>query len=177
MRFRTEQPPYNLLARGIERDVLPVAERLGMGVLTWSPLAFGFLTGRYRLSDADVASGARATLRPAWFDRTDPRVVRKLEVVERLVEVADDLGVSLPALATAFPLSHPAVSSVILGPRTMEQLTSILDGPEVPLDDVVLDRIDAIVLPGTDVYSPNEAFAPPWLRDPALRRHRRVAVS
>jgi aryl-alcohol dehydrogenase-like predicted oxidoreductase len=177
MRFRTEQPPYNLLSRGIERDVLPVAERLGMGVLTWSPLAFGFLTGRYRLHGADVASGARALLRPAWFDRGDPSTVRKLEVVEQLVEIADDLGVSLPGLASAFPLSHRAVTSVILGPRTMEQLTSVLDGPEVTLDDTVLDRIDGIVPPGTDIYSPNETFTLPWLRDASLRRRPGPAIS
>jgi len=173
MRFRTEQPPYNLLARGIERDLLPVAERLGMGVLTWSPLAFGFLTGRYRLGDPEVKPEGRSALRPAWFDPRDAVVRRKLEVVEQLVAIADDVGVSLPALAAAFPLSHRAVTSVVLGPRTMAQLTSLLDGPEVTLDDAVLDRIDEIVPPGTDVYAPNQTFDPPWLRDPRQRRSTR----
>lgn len=169
-KFRTEQPPYNLLARGVERDVLPVAERLGMGVLTWSPLAFGFLTGRYRQGATGVPDQGRAALRPEWFDPRDPVTARKLEVVERLVEIADDLGITLPALAVAFPLAHRAVSAVILGPRTIEQLTSLLGGPEGGLDDETLDRIDKIVPPGTDVYAPNQAAEVPWLRDARLRR-------
>ncbi|MDV3220447.1 aldo/keto reductase [Intrasporangium sp.] len=168
MRFHTEQPPYNLLARGIERDVLPVAERLGMGILTWSPLAFGFLTGRYR-RDAVAPTEGRAALRPAWFDPSDPTTRRKLDVVEQLMTIADDLGCSLPSLAVAFPLAHRAVTSVILGPRTMEQLTSLLDSP-VTLEDAVLDRIDEIVPPGTDVYGPNASLDVPWVRDARLRR-------
>jgi aryl-alcohol dehydrogenase-like predicted oxidoreductase len=169
MRFRTEQPPYNLLARGIERDVLPITERWGMGVLTWSPLGFGFLTGRYRRGIENGAAG-RAALRPAWFDPTDPIVARKLEVVEQLVAVADDLGRPLPALATAFPLAHRAVTSVIIGPRTLDQLESTLEHADLVLDDDVLDRLDAIVPPGTDVYEPNGAFALPWLADATRRR-------
>lgn len=172
MRFRTEQPPYNLLARGVERDVLPVAERLGMGVLTWSPLAYGFLTGRYRQGVDEVRREGRAALRPEWFDADNPTTARKLDVVERLVRVADDLGVTLPALAVAFPLAHRAVSSVIIGPRTMEQLTSLLDAPVVRLDDETLDRLDEIVPPGSDVYEPNAAFDVPWLSDARLRRAR-----
>lgn len=170
MRFRTEQSPYNILARGIERDVLPVAERWGMGVLTWSPLAFGFLTGRYRLGMTTPAAQGRAGLRPAWFDPSDPVTVRKLEVVERLIPIAEELGVSLPALGVAFPLSHRAVTSVILGPRTMPQLESLLASADLRLDDDVLDRIDEIAPPGTDVYAPNGGFAIPWLVDPARRR-------
>jgi aryl-alcohol dehydrogenase-like predicted oxidoreductase len=169
MRFRTEQPPYNLLARGVERDVLPVAERLGMGVLTWSPLAFGFLTGRYRLRHV-AAPGARAAIRPQWFDPANPEVVRKLEAVEQLMTVADELGTTLPRLAVAFPLTHRAVSSVILGPRTPDQLTSLVEGPEPALGAEILDRIDAIVAPGTDVYGVTASADPPWLREPLLRR-------
>ncbi|MGR6320876.1 aldo/keto reductase [Micromonospora soli] len=169
MRFRTEQPPYSLLARGIERDVLPVAEKWGMGVLTWSPLGFGFLTGRYRRGLETGAEG-RAALRPAWFDPADPVVARKLDVVEQLVEVADHLGVPLPALATAFPLAHRAVTSVIIGPRTLEQLESTLEHADLVLDDDVLDRLDAIVPPGTDVYDPNGAANPPWIADARQRR-------
>ncbi|MFC9559844.1 aldo/keto reductase [Agromyces sp. NPDC056965] len=96
MRFRTEQPPYNILARGIERDVLPVAERWGMGVLTWSPLAFGFLTGRYRRGMAAPSAEGRAALRPAWFDPDDPVTARKLEVVERLIPIAERIGPRCP---------------------------------------------------------------------------------
>ena len=169
MRPRTEQPPYNLLARGIERDVLPVAQQWGMGVLTWSPLAFGFLTGRHRKGSDPVTSG-RAGLRPAWFDPTDPVVARKLDAVERLVGVAEDLGCTLPELAVAFPLAHPGVTSVIIGPRTMPQLEASLAGASLELGDDVMDRIDAIVPPGADVYEPNAAFDVPWLTRPGLRR-------
>ncbi|MQM24750.1 aldo/keto reductase [Glycomyces albidus] len=167
MRFRTEQPPYNLLARGIERDVLPVAERWGMGVLTWSPLGFGFLTGHHRTG---AAASARARLRPAWFDPENPQVARKLAVAEELAQVADDLGRPLPALATAFPLAHRAVTSVITGVRTLEQLRATLEHVDLVLDDAVLDRLDAIVPPGTDVYDPQSPMPLPWLTDPALRR-------
>ncbi len=169
MRFRTEQPPYSLLARGIERDVLPVAEKWGMGVLTWSPLGFGFLTGRYRRGTTTGTEG-RATLRPAWFDPADPVVARKLDVVEQLVEVADNLGVPLPSLAMAFPLAHRAVTSVIIGPRTLDQLESTLEHSDLVLDDDVLDRLDAIVAPGTDVYDPNAAANLPWIANAMQRR-------
>lgn len=168
MRFRTEQPPYNLLARGVERDVLPVAQRWGMGVLTWSPLAFGFLTGRHR-KNGPVVSEGRAALRPAWFDPNDPVTARKLEVVERLVAVADGLGCSLPALATAFPLHHPAVSSVLLGPRTAAQLADSLRSADLVIDDAALDAIDEIVPPGTDVYDAGNWTSLPWIAE----RHRR----
>ena len=169
MRFRTEQPPYNLLARGIERDVLPVAEKWGMGVLTWSPLGFGFLTGRYRRG-IEVAEAGRAALRPAWFNPTNPVVTRKLDVVEQLVEVADGLGVPLPSLAMAFPLAHRAVTSVIVGPRTLEQFESTIEHAELDLTTDVLDRLDAIVPPGTDVYEPNPATNLPWITDATRRR-------
>lgn len=170
MRFRTEQPPYNILDRSIEADVLPVADRLGLGVLTWSPLAFGFLTGRYRRGVTAESIG-RAALRPAWFDPSDPTTARKLDAVEKLVAVADDIGVSLPELAVAFPLAHRAVTSVIIGPRTMPQLDAALAGSDLALDDATLDRIDEIVAPGERVYT---AAPPshPWLTDPALRRRR-----
>lgn len=169
-RFRTEQPPYNLLARGIEADVLPVAQRYGMGVLVWSPLAFGFLTGRYRKGeDADMSVG-RPTIRPERFDPTQPETAAKLDAVEQLVVVAEDLGCSLPELALAFAVAHPGVTSAIIGPRTMEQLEASLKGAELALDDATLDRIDAIVAPGTNVYEPNALFPRPALTDPARRR-------
>ncbi|MET8656661.1 aldo/keto reductase [Streptomyces griseus] len=169
-RFRTEQPPYSVLARGIERSVLPVCRRYGMGVLTWSPLASGFLTGRYRKGGAIDLSTGRAALTPHRFDPEAPLTAAKLEVVEQLVAVADSIGTTLPALAVAFPLAHPAVTSVIIGPRTMEQLEGLVKGASLTLDDETLDRIDAIVAPGTDVYPPDGAWAPPSLTDVALRR-------
>jgi aryl-alcohol dehydrogenase-like predicted oxidoreductase len=169
-RFRTEQPPYSLLARGVETTVLPTAARLGMGVLTWSPLASGFLSGRIRRGqDIDLTSG-RAALTPHRFDPALPENQRKLDVVEQLVEVADDLGHTLPDLAIAFAAAHPAVTSVITGPRTMSQLEATLTGASLRLDDATLDRIDEIVPPGTDLYRADGAWRPPSLTDPRQRR-------
>lgn len=171
MRFRTEQPVYNLLARGIERDVLPVTERLGMGVLTWSPLAFGFLTGQHRRGSEPTYDTGRPSIRREWFDPSDPITARKLNVVEELVVLADAAGISLPALATAFPLAHRAVTSVIIGPRTFEQLQASLSTADTRLDDDILDRIDEIVPPGTDVYDASRsATLLPWLSDASRRR-------
>ena len=170
MRFRSEQPPYSMLARGIEADVLPVCQRLGMGVLTWSPLAWGFLSGKYRKGgDVDLSAG-RPALAPHRFDPALPANAAKYDAVERLTEVAADTGCSLPQLAVAFAAVHPAVSSVILGPRTMLQLTDLLAGASLALDDKALDRIDEIVPPGTNVYDPNEYGKPAPLTDPGLRR-------
>jgi aryl-alcohol dehydrogenase-like predicted oxidoreductase len=169
-RFRTEQPPYSLLARGIETDLLPVTRRHGMGVLTWSPLASGFLTGRYRKGQPVDLSTGRAALTPARFDPAIEENVRKLDVVEQLVELASEIGCTLPELALAFPVAHPGVTSVIIGPRTMEQLDAALKGAALTLDDAVLDRIDEIFPPGTNLYQADGAWRPPALTDPALRR-------
>ncbi|MCI3222502.1 aldo/keto reductase [Streptomyces sp. NP-1717] len=170
MRFRTEQPPYSILARGVETSVLPVCERYGMGVLTWSPLASGFLTGKYRMGGAIDMTTGRAALTPARFDPSLPVNITKLEIVERLVEVANGIGCSLPELAVAFTVAHPAVTSVIIGPRTMEQLEGLLKGASLSLDDATLDRIDEIVPPGTNIYQPDGAWRSPVLTDPARRR-------
>jgi aryl-alcohol dehydrogenase-like predicted oxidoreductase len=170
MKFRTEQPPYSILARGVERSILPTAGRLNMGVLTWSPLAWGFLTGRYRKGQAPDLTAGRAALRPDRFDPSLPANAAKLDAVEELVKLADELGCTLPHLATAFPLAHPAVTSVILGPRTMEQLQDSLKGADVVLDDGTLDRIDAIVPPGTELVFPDGGWSPPSLTDATLRR-------
>lgn len=170
MRLRTEQPPYSVLARGIERSVLPTAQRLGMGVLTWSPLASGFLSGAYREGrPADLTTG-RAKLTPHRFDPAVPGNAAKLAAVERLAVLAGEVGCTLPELAVAFPLVHPAVTSVIIGPRTMDQLTSLLKGADLLLDDAVLDRIDEIVAPGTDLYQADGAWQPPSLTERAWRR-------
>ncbi|MEU5941736.1 aldo/keto reductase [Micromonospora sp. NPDC047548] len=169
-RFRTEQPPYSLLARKIETDLLPVTQRYGMGVLTWSPLASGVLTGRYRKGQPVDLSTGRAALTPARFDPAIEENVRKLGVVEQLIELASKIGCTLPELALAFPVAHPAVTSVIIGPRTMEQLDAALKGAALTLDDAMLDRIDEIVPPGTDMYQADGAWRQPALTDPALRR-------
>ncbi|MFK0172146.1 aldo/keto reductase [Streptomyces sp. NPDC090306] len=169
-RFRTEQPPYSILARGIERSLLPTCRRLGMGVLTWSPLAWGCLTGRYRRDrPVDLTSG-RASIAPARFDPTLAANRAKFDALEELAALADELGCTLPELAVSFPVTHPAVTSVILGPRTLEQLQSSLRGASLTLDDATLDRIDEIVPPGTDTYRADGAWAPAALTTPGLRR-------
>ncbi len=150
--FRTEQAPYSILARGVEAAVLPLCRRLDMGVLTWSPLAFGFLTGRYRRGGEISLAEGRPAIRPDRFDPAVPENAAKLDIVERLIPLAESIGCSLPQLAVAFPLVHPAVASVILGPRTMAQLEELLDGAGLELEDSVLDRIDEIAPPGVDHY-------------------------
>ncbi|MER5500143.1 MULTISPECIES: aldo/keto reductase [unclassified Streptomyces] len=170
LRLRTEQPPYSILARGIERSLLPVCERHGMGVLTWSPLAAGFLSGRYRRTRTVDMTTGRAALQPFRFDPELPENAAKYEAVEQLAELAADLGRSLPELAVAFAATHPAVTSVIIGPRTTDQLEGLLKGARLTLDDATLDRIDEIVPPGTDIYRADAAWTPPSLTDPARRR-------
>jgi aryl-alcohol dehydrogenase-like predicted oxidoreductase len=169
-RFRCEQPPYSILARGIETAVLPTCARYGMGVIAWSPLAGGWLTGRYRKdTDIDMTSG-RASRIPQRFDPSLPENARKLEIIEELIKIAADAGTSLTHLAIAFVISHPAVTSAIIGPRTMEQLTDLLDGAGLALDDVILDRIDQVVPPGVNLNPADAGWQPPALTDPLLRR-------
>ena len=150
-RFRCEQPPYSLFTRGIEAGVLPTCERYGMGVIVWSPLGGGWLTGKYRKDkEIDMTSGRAARL-PGRFDPSLPGNQAKLNLVEELEEVAGKAGISLTHLAIAFVIAHPAVTSAIIGPRTMEQLEDLLAGAETALDDETLDRLDEIVKPGTNV--------------------------
>jgi aryl-alcohol dehydrogenase-like predicted oxidoreductase len=162
-RFRTEQPPYSILNRGIERDVLPVAERYGMGTIVWSPLAQGLLTGRVR-------KGQQSDLRRSGLYFTHLRDERRIDVVEQLIPLADEAGLPLTHLAMAFAIAHPGVTAALLGPRTMEQLDDLLAGAEVVLSDDILDRIDEIVPPGTDVGQLDMAYNPPAIVEPALRR-------
>ncbi|MDZ7674587.1 MAG: aldo/keto reductase [Acidimicrobiales bacterium] len=169
-RFRCEQPPYSIFVRGIEDRVLPACERYGMGVIPWSPLNGGFLTGRYR-PDQEAPNTGRAARQPQRFDPERPGVAAKLELVPRLEQVASDAGIPLTHLALAFTLSHPAVTSAIIGPRTMDQLTSLLDASDVVLDDDVLDRIDEIVPPGTNVNAGDTGWESPSLTQ-AWRRRR-----
>lgn len=161
-RFRTEQPPYSILNRGIEREVLPVAQRYGMGILTWGPLGQGMLTGRVRRGqDTDVR---RAKIFKAFSDE------RRLDAVEQLVPLAEEAGLSMTHLAMAFAIAHPGVTSALLGARTMEQLDDLLAGMDVVLTDDVLDRIDEIVPPGTDIGTLDQAYVPPALQEISLRR-------
>jgi aryl-alcohol dehydrogenase-like predicted oxidoreductase len=164
-RLRTEQPPYSILNRAIEREVLPACQRYGMGVMAWSPLAKGMLTGKYRKGQK-TPDGIRAQRFPhAMSD------VVSLDKVEQLIPLAQDAGISLIHMALAFVVAHPALTAAIIGPRTMEQLDGLLAGAGVTLDDDLLARIDEIVPPGTDV-APLEgaAYLPPPIVQPALRR-------
>jgi aryl-alcohol dehydrogenase-like predicted oxidoreductase len=172
-RFVTEQPPYSILVRGIEADLLPVAEQYGMGVLPWSPLAGGWLTGRYRKGE-DVPTSRRATRMPGRYDLSLPDNQRKLDAADALAVLADKAGISLIHLALAFVLAHPAVTAPIIGPRTMEQLESQLGAAEVTLSTEVLDAIDEIVPPGVTLSRADIGYVPPALADPALRRRRVV---
>jgi len=162
-RFRTEQPPYSIINRSIEREVLPVCQRYGMGTLVWSPLGQGLLTGRHRRGQQ--ADTHRSGGMPQHFSDD-----RKLEVVEQLVPLAEKAGLRMTHLAVAFAIAHPGVTSAIIGPRTMEQLDDLLAGAEVTLDDEVLDRIDEIALPGTDAGPNDVAYTPPSVSEVGLRR-------
>ena len=161
-RFRTEQPPYSILNRSIEREVLPVAQRYGMGILVWGPLGQGMLTGRVRRGqDTEVR---RAKMHKAFSDD------RRLDAVEQLIPLAREAGLSMTHLAMAFAIAHPGVTSALLGARTMEQLDDLLAGMDVALTDDVLDRIDEIVPPGTDIGTLDQAYVPPALQETGLRR-------
>jgi aryl-alcohol dehydrogenase-like predicted oxidoreductase len=170
-RFLCEQPPYSMLIRAVERDVLPACQEYGMGVIPWSPLAGGWLSGRYTKGGESPSSSRRAQMLPARYDMSIPGNQAKLAAAEKLAEVAEQAGMPLIEMSLGFVLSHPAVSAAIIGPRTMEQLQSQLGALERDrLEDSVLDRIDEIVPPGTTVNPADTGWDPPWLTDPALRR-------
>ncbi|MFI7127123.1 aldo/keto reductase [Nonomuraea sp. NPDC050153] len=168
-RFVCEQPPYSLLARGIEADVLPVTEKYGMGVIVWSPLAGGWLSGRYRKGQGQPQT-RRAERLPDRYDLTKEVNQRKLDAVEQLAVLAEQAGVTLIELALAFTIRHPAVTSAIIGPRTLEHLEGQLTATEVRLTDDVLDRIDEIVPPGVTLNPADRGWQPPELGDASLRR-------
>ncbi|AYG58361.1 aldo/keto reductase [Rhizobium jaguaris] len=163
-RFRTEQPPYSILNRGIEREVLPACERYGMGAMVWSPLAMGMLTGRYRKGQPQPDSGRARRFPTQMSDE------RRLHAVEQLIPLAEEAGLPLTHMALAFVMAHPGVTSAIIGPRRMEHLDDLLAGAEVRLTDEILDRIDAIVPPGTDVGPLEAAYNPPAILKAVLRR-------
>src|ERR1700733_13046055 len=162
-RFRTEQPTYSILNRGIESEVLPVTQRYGMGTLVWSPLAKGMLTGRLRKGqDSDLR---RTQIFSSFSDE------QRLDAVEQIIPLSEQAGLPVTHLAMAFAIAHPVVTSAIIGPRTHEQLDDLLASVEVKLSDDILDRIDAIVPPGTDVGAPDQsAYLPPALTQTRLRR-------
>jgi aryl-alcohol dehydrogenase-like predicted oxidoreductase len=170
-RFRCEQPPYSILTRAVEHDVLPTCARYGMGVIPYSPLAGGWLSGRYR-TDAEV-TGPMSPARQRLANRYDmslPANQRKLDAAEQLAQLADKAGISLVELAIAFVLRHPVVTAAIIGPRTMEHLESQLTAADVELSDDVLDRIDEINAPGVTINSADNGWTTPALQTLARRR-------
>jgi len=168
-RFRTEQPPYSIFARKIEADVLPVCQKYGMGVVVWSPLAQGWLTGKWRRG-ATPNDTNRQNLQPHLFDMARDDNQHKLDMVEALSEVAAEAGISLIHMAMAFTCAHPAVSSAIIGARTEDQLEGLLAGADITLSDDVLDAIDAICPPGGNVSHDDDGYQAPELADKRLRR-------
>ncbi len=168
-RFMVEQPPYSIFARRIEADVLPTCQRYGMGVVVWSPLAQGWLTGKWR-RDAPPNDTNRQKLQPHLFDMTRPDNQRKLDLIERLAVIASEAGISLMHMAVAFTCAHPAVTSAIIGPRTMEQLQGLIEGADITLGHDVLDAIDDVVPAGTTVSHDDDGYVAPEIDNKALRR-------
>jgi aryl-alcohol dehydrogenase-like predicted oxidoreductase len=161
-RFRTEQPPYSILSRGIEAEVLPIAQRYGMGILVWGPLAQGMLTGRARKGQQTDLH--RAAMMKVFSDE------QRLDAVERLIPLAAEAGLPMTHLAMAFAIAHPSVTSAIIGPHSIEQLDDLVAGFDVALTDEILDRIDEIVPPGTDLGRLDQRYVSPALQAPVLRR-------
>jgi aryl-alcohol dehydrogenase-like predicted oxidoreductase len=168
-RFVCEQPPYSMLIREVEKDVLPTAQRYGMGVIPWSPLAGGWLSGSYR-QGADLPASRRADRIPRRYDMSIPANQRKLEAADALAQLADEAGITLIEMAIAFVIRHPAVTAAIIGPRTMEHLESQLPAVDVELSDEVLDRIDEIVPPGVTFNPADGGWPNPALQAAARRR-------
>ena len=169
-RFVCEQPPYSLLVRGIEADLLGTARRHGMGVIPWSPLAGGWLSGRYGKGGDSPADSRRAQMLPSRYDMSIPGNQAKLEAAQALGELAEEVGMPLIEMALAFVTTHPAVTAAIIGPRTMEQLEDQLPALERTLGADVLDRIDEIVAPGVNVNPTDRGWDTPPLTDSSLRR-------
>jgi aryl-alcohol dehydrogenase-like predicted oxidoreductase len=168
-RFVTEQPPYSLLVRHIENDVLPTALEFGMGVIPWSPLAGGWLSGKWRKGQ-ETPQSSRAQRIPARFDMSDPANQAKLDAADALAQLGEESGMSLIHMALAFVINHPAVTAAIIGPRTLEQLESQLGAADVTLSPDVLDRIDEIVPPGRTVNPVDAGWQNPALKPEARRR-------
>ncbi|MET8945811.1 aldo/keto reductase [Streptomyces sp. NPDC004542] len=167
-RYVTEQPSYSILQRGVESHVLPVTEQYGLGVLVWSPLASGWLSGAIR--EGRRAAGNRSALMPQRFDTTIPSNRARLDAVERLAAVADEAGLTMIQLALGFVTAHPAVTGALIGPRTLEHLHTQLAAADTVLPADVLDAVDQIVAPGADLAAHEKNDTPPALLDPSLRR-------
>jgi aryl-alcohol dehydrogenase-like predicted oxidoreductase len=168
-RFVCEQPPYSILVRGIEADVLPTCREFGLGAIAWSPLAGGWLSGHWR-KGADTLTSRRSAMIPQRYDLTLPANQAKLEAADALARLAEESGISLIHMAIAFVIRHPAITAAIIGPRTMEQLESQLGAADVELDPAVLDRIDEIVAPGMTINPTDAGWTNPALGAEARRR-------
>ena len=168
-RFVCEQPPYSILTRTAEVEVLPTCAAYGMGAIVWSPLGGGWLSGKYRKGRPFEMTGRAARI-PARFDPAKPENQAKFEVVEALVPLAAEAGLSLPVLAVAWTLVHPAVTSAIIGPRTMSQLEQLLLAAEAAIPTEILDAIDRIVPPGTALNPADLGYDNPNLRPGSRRR-------
>jgi aryl-alcohol dehydrogenase-like predicted oxidoreductase len=168
-RFVCEQPPYSLLVRGVEAEILPACERYGMGIIPWSPLAGGWLAGQWRLGSPDLTSRRAARL-PDRYDLSRPENQKKLEAADALAGLAEESGVSLIHLAIAFVINHPAVTAAIIGPRTRAHLDSQLGATDFQLTDETLDRIDQIVPPGTNFSWSDAGYQPPSIAESGRRR-------
>ena len=168
-RFVSEQPPYSLLVRGAESDVLPTCQRHGLGVITWSPLAGGWLTGKWR-QGTSTTDGLRSERTPDRYSLSVPANQLKLQLVEQLAGLASAAGISLVQMSIAWVANNPAVTAPIIGPRTLEQLEGQLDALDVILDDDLLDRIDEIVPPGTTINQADGGYQPPHVTDASTRR-------
>ncbi len=171
-RFVCEQPPYSILARGIEAEVLPTCDRYGMGVIAWSPLAGGWLSGKWR-AGAEGLTSRRAARIPDRYDLSKPENQAKLQAADALAVLAEQSGMSLVHMALAFVVNHPAVTSAIVGPRTMEHLEGQLGATDVVLDEGLLDAIDAIVRPGTNFSWADAGYMPPSVASAWRRRRAR----
>lgn len=169
-RFVCEQPPYSIMVRDIESAVLPAALRYGMGVIVWSPLAGGWLSGKFR-KGKPVQKTGRAERTPGRFDESLPANHRKYEVIEELIPLAEREGVSLVEMAVAWVLEHPAVTSAIIGPRNVDQLEGQLKAAGIRLSTETLDAIDELVPPGVTLNPADRGYDPVWLQ-PEYRRRR-----
>ncbi|MET8640704.1 aldo/keto reductase [Streptomyces sp. NPDC004675] len=167
-RYVTEQPSYSILQRGVETHVLPVTEQYGLGVLAWSPLASGWLTGAIR-KGRDITT-SRSTFMPERFDTSLPSNRARLDAVEQLAAIADGAGLTMIQLALGFVTAHPAVTCALVGPRTLDHLHTQLAAADIVLGADVLDAIDGVVAPGTDLAAHEKFDTPPALLDPSLRR-------
>ena len=168
-KFRSEQPPYSIFARRIEADILPTCQRYNMGVVVWSPLSQGWLTGKWRHGQKPNDT-QRQNLQPHLYQMDRPDNQRKLDLIDQLDDIASQAGISLMHMAIAFVCAHPAITSAILGPRTLEQLEGLLSGADIVLSEDTLDAIDAIIPPGTNISHDDDGYVAPEIDNKRLRR-------